>query len=159
MRSSGGRGGTPRGVHACAYPGPTANRLLRVACHIHACAYMLLACLCWSALDLCQERKKVFSECGPANLTMDKWEATYRNDRSSDRFVSEASASRVIYAAPGSTRVSAQPMTWQADETSVAVYNNPIASEVKSHRHSNIGINVHILDNFVFCSIIVFMVF
>ena len=56
------------------------------------------------------------------------------------------SASRVIYTAPGSTRVSAQLMTWQADETSVAVYNNPIASEVKSHRHSNIGINVHILD-------------
>ena len=33
-----------------------------------------------------------------ANLTMDKWEATCRNDRSSDRFVSKASASRVIYA-------------------------------------------------------------
>ena len=92
----------------------------------------------------------MFSKCG-LNLTMDKWEATYRNDRSSDRFVSEASASRVIYAAPGSTRVSAQPISWQADETSVAVYN-PIASEVKSDRHSNIGINVHILN--LFCSII-----
>ena len=61
---AGGRSGTPRGVHACAYPGPAASRLLRVACHVHACAYMLLACLCWSMLNLYQERKKVFSECG-----------------------------------------------------------------------------------------------
>ena len=77
-------------------------------------------------------KEKVFSECPRlwANLTMDKWEATYRNHRSSDRFVSEASASWVVYAAPGSTRVSVQPMTWQADETSVAAFNNPIASEV-----------------------------
>ena len=132
MRSSGGRGGTPRGVNACVYPGPAASRLLRVACDVHACAYMLLACLCWSALKKEKSIQRVW-----ANLTMDQWEATYRNDRSSNRFVLEASASRVIYAVPGSTRVSAQPMTWQADETSVAVYNNPIASEVKSHRHSN----------------------
>ena len=62
---------------------------------------------------------------------MDKWEATYRNDRSSDRFVSEASASRVVYAVPGSTRVSVQPMTWQVDDTSVAIFNNTIDSEVK----------------------------
>jgi hypothetical protein len=66
-------------------------------------------------------------------------EATYRNDRTvtsgSDHFVSEASASRVVYA--GSTLVSVQPhisMTWQADESSVAVVNSPIASQVKPHR-------------------------
>ena len=62
---------------------------------------------------------------------MDKWEATYRNDRSSDRFVAEESASRVVYAVPGSTRVSVQPMTWQVDDTSVAIFNNTIDSEVK----------------------------
>ena len=63
---------------------------------------------------------------------MDKWEATYRNDRSSDRFVSEMSASRVVYAVPGSTRVSVQQMIWQVDDdTSVAIFNNTIDSEVK----------------------------
>ena len=109
---------------------------------------MRIYAACMSLLERAQfvSRKEKSVQRVWANLTMDKWEATYRNDRSSDRFVSEASASRVIYAAPGSTRVSAQPMTWQADETSVAVYNNPIASEVKSHRHSNIRINIHNLD-------------
>ena len=70
---------------------------------------------------------------------MDKWEASYRNDHTSDRFVLEASASRVIYdAQSGSTRVPVQrqphlSMTWQADESSAAVVNSPdpVASQVK----------------------------
>ena len=147
MRSSGGRGGTLRGVNACAYPDPAAS----IDCCVSHVMYMHehICCLHVSvgARSICVKKgKSVQRVWANLTLTMDKWEATYRNDRSSDRFVSEASASRVIYAAPGSTCVSAQPMTWQADETSVAVYNNPIASEVKSHRHSNIGINVHNLD-------------
>ena len=69
---------------------------------------------------------------------MDKWEATYRNDGTSDRLVSEASASRVVYEAQtGATRVSVQPhlsMTWQVDESSAAVVNSPFASQVKPLR-------------------------
>ena len=63
---------------------------------------------------------------------MDKWEATYRNDRTSDHYVSEASASRVVYEAAVS-RVPVQPrmsMTWQVDDSSVAIVNSPVASQV-----------------------------
>ena len=63
---------------------------------------------------------------------MDKWEATYRNDCTSDHYVSEALASRMVYEAAVS-RVPEQPrmsMTWQADDSSVAIINSLIASQI-----------------------------
>ena len=62
-----------------------------------------------------------------------RW-TSYRNDRTSDHYVSEATASRVVYGAGAvGSRVSVQPhlsMTWQADECSVAVISNPVSSQV-----------------------------
>lgn len=120
--------------------GPRAPRCwLMLSARARACMHVCyLHCKCMSLQTLGTPKARVavpaFLSALWTNLKMDKLEATYRNDRNSDCFVSEASASQVVYEATGSC-VSVQSnlsMSWQADNSSVAVVNSPITSQVKS---------------------------